>query len=73
MSAGSGNDTINAAYGADRVVRRIRPRLHQHRDRRSRGLGRLRLGHRDKVRINNDERKRVKNCERVAVFGNNDH
>ena len=26
----------------------------------------------DVARINNNERRRVKGCERVAVFGNND-
>ncbi len=73
MSAGSGNDTINAAFGKDRAIG---------------GSGRdfiniatagpaasvdCGTGKRDVARINNNERKRVKNCERVAVFGNNDH
>lgn len=72
LSAGSGNDTVNAAYGKDRVFG---------------GSGRDFIniatagpaasadcgsGRSDVVRINNNERRRVKNCERVAVFGNND-
>jgi len=73
LSAGSGDDTINAAFGKDRALG---------------GSGRdfiniatagpaasadCGAGKRDVVRINNNEKKRVKNCERVAVFGNNDH
>ena len=73
MSAGSGNDTINGAFGADTALG---------------GSGRDFInvatagpaakridcgsGKGDVARINNNERKRVRNCERVAVFGNND-
>ncbi len=74
MSAGSGDDTINGAFGRDTAIG---------------GSGRDFInvatagpaakridcgsGTRDVARINNNERKRVRNCERVAVFGNNDH
>jgi len=72
MSGGTGNDTINAAFGRDTALG---------------GAGRDFIniatagpaaradcgsGKGDVARINNNERKRVKNCERVAVFGNND-
>lgn len=73
MSGGSGNDTLNGAYGRDTAIG---------------GSGRDFInvatagpaakrvdcgsGKRDVARINNNERKRVKGCERVAVFGNND-
>ena len=71
MSAGSGNDTINGAFGKDRAIG---------------GAGRdfinvatagpaasVSCGSgNDVARINNNERRRVTGCERVAVFGNND-
>ena len=68
MSAGNGNDTINAAFGRDRALG---------------GAGRDFInvatagpaasvdcgsGKGDVARINGNERKRVKGCERVAVF-----
>ncbi len=71
LSGGSGNDSINAAYGRDRVFG---------------GSGRdfinvatagppatVRCGSgSDVARINRNERRRTKDCERVAVFGEND-
>ena len=73
MSAGSGNDTINAAFGRDTAIG---------------GSGRdfinvatagpaakrvdCGTGRGDVARINNNERKRVKGCERVAVFTGNE-
>ncbi|MEA2155407.1 MAG: hypothetical protein QOE11_1547 [Solirubrobacteraceae bacterium] len=72
LSAGSGNDTINAAFGKDRAIG---------------GAGRDFIniatagpaasadcgsGKGDVARINRNERSRVKNCERVAVFGGGD-
>jgi Ca2+-binding RTX toxin-like protein len=71
LSAGSGNDTINAAFGKDRAIG---------------GSGRDFINiatagpaasvdcgsGNDVARINNNERRRNKNCERVAVFGGND-
>jgi Ca2+-binding RTX toxin-like protein len=71
MSAGAGNDTINAAFGKDRAIG---------------GSGRDFINiatagpaasadcgsGNDVARINNNERRRNKGCERVAVFGNND-
>lgn len=71
LSAGSGNDSINAAFGRDRVFG---------------GSGRdfinvatagppatVRCGSgSDVARINRNERRRTKDCERVAVFGDND-
>ena len=73
MSAGAGNDTINGAFGRDTAIG---------------GSGRDFInvatagpaakrvdcgpGRGDVARINNNERRRVKGCERVAVFGNND-
>ena len=71
MSAGSGNDTINGAFGRDRAlggsgrdfinVATAGPAASV-----SCGSGN------DVARINNNERRRVRGCERVAVFGNND-
>jgi Ca2+-binding RTX toxin-like protein len=71
MSAGSGNDSINAAFGKDRALG---------------GSGRDFINIAtagpaasidcgpgpDVARINNNERRRVKNCERVAVFSKED-
>lgn len=72
LSAGSGNDTINAAFGKDTALG---------------GAGRDFIniatagpaasadcgsGKGDVARINRNERRRVKNCERIAVFGNGD-
>ncbi len=71
MSAGSGNDSLNGAFGKDTALG---------------GAGRdfinvatagpaarVNCGSgNDVARINNNERRRVTNCERVAVFGNND-
>jgi Ca2+-binding RTX toxin-like protein len=71
LSAGSGNDSINAAFGRDRALG---------------GSGRDFINVAtagpaasvdcgagpDVARINNNERRRVRNCERVAVFGRND-
>ena len=73
MSAGAGNDTLNGAFGRDTAIG---------------GSGRDFInvatagpaakrvdcgsGRGDVARINNNERRRVKGCERVAVFGNND-
>jgi Ca2+-binding RTX toxin-like protein len=72
LSAGAGNDTINAAFGRDRALG---------------GSGRDFIniatagpaasadcgsGKGDVARINNNERKKVKNCERVAVFTGNE-
>jgi hypothetical protein len=71
LSAGAGNDTVNAAYGRDHV---------------SGGSGRdfinvatagpaasINCGAgSDVVRVNRNERKRVRGCERVAVFNNGD-
>ncbi len=71
MSAGSGNDTINGAFGRDRAIG---------------GAGRdfinvatagpaasVSCGSgSDVARINGNERKRVKGCERVAVFTGNE-
>ncbi|HEV2775387.1 MAG TPA: calcium-binding protein [Solirubrobacteraceae bacterium] len=71
MSAGAGNDTINGAFGRDRAlggsgrdfinVATAGPAASV-----SCGTGN------DVARINNNERRRVRGCERVAVFGNND-
>lgn len=71
MSAGAGNDTINGAFGRDRAlggsgrdfinVATAGPAASV-----SCGSGN------DVARINNNERRRVRGCERVAVFGNND-
>jgi Ca2+-binding RTX toxin-like protein len=71
MSAGNGNDTINAAFGKDRAIG---------------GAGRDFINiatagpaasvdcgsGNDVARINNNEKKRNKGCERVAVFGAGD-
>jgi len=72
MSAGTGDDTINAAFGKDRAIG---------------GSGRDFIniatagpaasadcgpGTGDVVRINRNEKKRVKGCERIAVFGGGD-
>ena len=72
LSAGTGNDTINAAFGRDRAIG---------------GSGRDFIniatagppasadcgsGKGDVARINNNERKRVRGCERVAVFNRNE-
>lgn len=73
MSAGAGNDTINAAFGKDTAIG---------------GSGRDFInvatagpaakrvdcgpGRGDVARINNNERKKVKGCERVAVFTGNE-
>ncbi len=71
MSAGSGNDSINGAFGRDTALG---------------GAGRdfinvatagpaarVNCGSgNDVARINNNERRRVRGCERVAVFGPND-
>jgi Ca2+-binding RTX toxin-like protein len=73
MSAGSGDDSLNGAFGRDTAIG---------------GSGRdfinvatagpaakrvdCGTGRGDVARINNNERRRVKGCERVAVFGNND-
>ena len=71
LSAGQGNDTINAAFGRDRTFG---------------GGGRDFINiatagppasadcgpGNDVARINRNERKRVRNCERVAVFNNGD-
>ena len=71
MSAGAGNDTINAAFGKDRTfggsgrdfinVATAGPAATV-----SCGTGS------DVARINNNERRRVKGCERVAVFTGNE-
>jgi Ca2+-binding RTX toxin-like protein len=71
LSAGAGNDTINAAFGRDRALG---------------GSGRDFINiatagpaasvdcgsGSDVARINRNEKKRNKGCERVAVFGGND-
>jgi hypothetical protein len=71
LSAGAGNDTVNAAFGRDRVLG---------------GSGRDFINiatagppasadcgaGSDVARINRNEKGRIKNCERVAVFGNGD-
>ncbi|MEA2150019.1 MAG: hypothetical protein QOD69_1849 [Solirubrobacteraceae bacterium] len=71
LSAGAGNDTINAAFGRDRALG---------------GSGRDFINiatagpaasvdcgsGSDVARINRNEKKRNKGCERVAVFGNGD-
>jgi Ca2+-binding RTX toxin-like protein len=73
MSAGFGNDSLNGAFGRDTAIG---------------GSGRDFInvatagpaakrvdcgpGRGDVARITNNERRRVKGCERVAVFGNND-
>ncbi|MEA2243040.1 MAG: hypothetical protein QOD24_2596 [Solirubrobacteraceae bacterium] len=71
LSAGEGNDTINAAFGRDKTFG---------------GSGRDFINIAtagppasadcgpgpDVARINRNEVKRVRNCERVAVFGNGD-
>jgi Ca2+-binding RTX toxin-like protein len=72
LSAGSGNDTINAAFGRDRALG---------------GAGRDFIniatagpaasadcgsGKGDVARINGNERRKVKGCERVAVFTGNE-
>jgi hypothetical protein len=71
LSAGQGNDTINAAFGRDKTFG---------------GSGRDFINIAtagppasadcgpgpDVARINRNEIKRVRNCERVAVFGNGD-
>jgi len=71
LSAGAGNDTINAAFGRDRTLG---------------GSGRDFINiatagpaasancgsGNDVVRINGNERKKVKGCERIAVFTGNE-
>jgi Ca2+-binding RTX toxin-like protein len=72
LTGGTGNDTINAAFGKDTTIG---------------GAGRdfiniatagpaasadCGTGTGDVARINNNEKKRTKNCERVVVFGNGD-
>jgi hypothetical protein len=71
LSAGAGDDTINAAFGRDRTFG---------------GSGRDFINiatagppasadcgsGKDVARINRNEKKRVKHCERVAVFGEGD-
>ena len=71
LDGGRGNDTLNGAYGRDRAfggsgrdfinVATAGPAASV-----SCGTGR------DVARINSNERRRVRGCERVAVFGNND-
>ncbi len=67
LSAGSGNDTINAAFGRDRALG-------------GSGIDFINIATagpaasadcgpgRDKVRINNNERKKIQGCETVFVF-----
>jgi len=71
LSSGSGNDSINAAFGRDRVLA---------------GSGRDVINiatagppasancgsGSDVIRINRNERRRIRGCERVAVFGAGD-
>jgi Ca2+-binding RTX toxin-like protein len=71
LSAGSGNDTVNAAFGRDRVLG---------------GSGRDFINiatagppasadcgpGSDVARINRNEKKRIRHCERVAIFNNSD-
>jgi len=71
MSAGSGNDSINGAYGRDTALGGsgrdfINVATAGPAARVNCGTGN------DVARINNNERRRVRNCERVAVFGPND-
>jgi Ca2+-binding RTX toxin-like protein len=71
MSAGSGNDSINGAYGRDNAIGGagrdfINVATAGPAAKVSCGSGN------DVARINNNERRRVTGCERVAVFGNND-
>ena len=71
MSAGSGNDSLNAAYGRDTALGGsgrdfINVATAGPAARVNCGAGN------DVARINNNERRRVRNCERVAVFGPND-
>ncbi|MDP1848987.1 MAG: calcium-binding protein, partial [Solirubrobacteraceae bacterium] len=71
MSAGSGNDTINGAFGRDNAIGGsgrdfINVATAGPAARVNCGAGN------DVARINNNERRRVRGCERVAVFGNND-
>jgi len=70
-SAGSGNDTINAAFGKDNALGgsgndAINIATAGPAARANCGSGS------DVVRINKNEVRRVRNCERVAVFGRND-
>ncbi len=72
LSAGTGNDTINAAFGRDRTfggegrdfinIATAGPAA-------SANCG---PGRGDVVRINNNERRRVRGCERIAVFTGNE-
>ena len=67
LSAGDGNDTINAAFGRDRAIG-------------GKGIDFINIATagpaasadcgpgRDKVRINNNERGRIRGCETVFVF-----
>jgi Ca2+-binding RTX toxin-like protein len=71
LSAGSGNDTVNAAFGRDRVLG-------------SSGRDFINIATAgppasancgsgsDVVRINRNERRRVRGCERIAVFTQGD-
>jgi len=71
MSAGSGNDTLNAAFGKDNALGGsgrdfINIATAGPAARANCGPGN------DVVRINNNERRRVRGCERIAVFGKTD-
>jgi Ca2+-binding RTX toxin-like protein len=67
LSAGSGNDTINAAFGRDRAIG-------------GSGVDFINIATagpaasancgsgRDKVRINNNERRKIRGCETVYIF-----
>ena len=71
MSAGSGNDSINGAFGRDNAIGGsgrdfINVATAGPAARVNCGTGN------DVARINNNERRRVRGCERVAVFGPND-
>ena len=71
MSAGSGNDSLNGAYGRDTALGGsgrdfINVATAGPAARVNCGTGN------DVARINNNERRRVRGCERVAVFGPND-
>ena len=58
-----GNDTINAAFGKDRALGGARSRLHQHRDRRSGGLGELRRRARQRPHQQQRAQRSMRGCE----------
>jgi Ca2+-binding RTX toxin-like protein len=71
-SAGAGNDTINAAFGRDRALGGSGRDFINIATAGPAASANCGSGGGDVARINNNERKRVRGCERVAVFTGNE-